>query len=133
MITLFGEPKISGGGVMTRIAIVCCENIRDKSCIACAKCFKGIDERAGSFEGYEKIEVIGFSGCGGCPGLVVPKLKLFFTYLQSLDRDVDEIFIGTCVNSAITTGNCPIGDVGILKELIELKFGKKIVVGTHPW
>ncbi len=118
---------------MTRIAILCCENIRDKSCIACAKCFKGIDERAGSFEGYENIELVGIVNCGGCPGLVIPKLKLFFTCLQALDRDVDEIFIGTCVKTAIETGNCPIGDVNKLKELIESKFGKKVVIGTHPW
>lgn len=118
---------------MTRVAILCCENIRDKSCIACAKCFKGIDERAGSFEGYDNIQVVGFTGCGGCPGLVVPKLKLFFTCLQSLDRDVDEIFIGTCIVTAITTGNCPIGNVDVLKDTIEQKFGKKVVIGTHPW
>ncbi len=118
---------------MTRIAILYCEKIRDYSCVACAKCFKGIDERAGSFEGYDELDVVGFIGCGGCPGLVVPKMKLFHTCLQSLDRDYEVLFIGTCVKAAVETGNCPIEDLDKLKELIESKFGKKAVIGTHPW
>ena len=113
--------------------IVSCDNIRDKSCIACAKCFKGIDEKAGSFEGFSDIQIVAMSSCGGCPGLVVPKLKLMETCLKSLERDYDTIFIGTCMVTAINTGNCPIGDVDKLKGLLEEKFGKKVVVGTHPW
>ncbi len=118
---------------MVKALILCCENIRDKSCIACAKCFKGIDEKAGSFEKFDKIELVGITNCGGCPGLVVPKLKLVFTCLESLNRDVDIIFIGTCVKTAIETGNCPIGSLEKLKELIESKFEKEVVIGTHPW
>jgi len=37
------------------------------------------------------------------------------------------------VVTAINTGNCPISDVDKLKGLLEEKFGKKVVVGTHPW
>ncbi len=72
-------------------------------------------------------------GCGGCPGLVVPKIKLFHTCLRSLDRDYEVLFVGSCVKTAVETGNCPIGDLSKLKELIESKFGKRVVIGTHPW
>jgi len=118
---------------MTRVIILCCENIRDRSCVACAKCFKGVDEKAGSFEGYEDIKIVAMSSCGGCPGLVVPKLKLVKTVLDSLDRDFDKIFIGTCVVTAINTGNCPIEDLDLLKATLESKFEKEVVIGTHPW
>ncbi|MBO8182166.1 MAG: CGGC domain-containing protein [Archaeoglobus sp.] len=119
---------------MTRIAILCCESIRDKSCIACAKCFKGIKEKNGTFEKIEdEIELVGIIGCGGCPGLVVPKMKLFKTCLDSLDMDFDKLFVGTCVKTAIDTGNCPIEDYGLLKNMLEEKFGKEVIIGTHTW
>ncbi|RLI78148.1 metal-binding protein [Archaeoglobales archaeon] len=119
---------------MTRIAILCCENIRDKSCIACAKCFKAINEKAGTFKLIEDgIEVVGILGCGGCPGLHMPKINLFETCLESLNMDFDKLFIGTCIITAIDFGNCPIEDYVTLKTMLENKLGKEVVLGTHPW
>lgn len=119
---------------MTRIAILCCENIRDKSCIACAKCFKAINEKAGSFKSIEdEIEVVGILGCGGCPGLHMPKINLFKTCLESLNMDFDKLFIGTCIITAIDFGNCPIEDYVTLKTMLENKLGKEVILGTHPW
>ena len=34
--------------------------------------FKGMDEKVGSFEGYDELNVLGFIGCGGWPGPVAP-------------------------------------------------------------
>ena len=47
--------------------------------------------------------------------------------------DFDKLFIGTCVVTAIDTGNCPIEDYVTFKTMLENKFGKEVVIGTHPW
>ncbi|HDD35962.1 MAG TPA: CGGC domain-containing protein [Archaeoglobus veneficus] len=63
----------------------------------------------------------------------MPKMNLFKTCLESLNMDFDKLFIGTCVVTAIDTGNCPIEDYVTLKTMLENKFGKEVVIGTHPW
>jgi len=120
------------GNGKTKILIISCDKVRDKSCIACAKCFKAVDEKAGKFEGYEEIEIVGMTTCGDCPGLVVPKLKLVNEIIKSLDRDYDKIFLGTCMVAATQTAYCPI-DLNELKATLESKFGKEVIIGTHPW
>jgi predicted metal-binding protein len=117
---------------MVRIVILNCEKIRDRLCIACEKCFKAVSERAGKFEGYDEIEIVAMGSCGGCPGLIVPKMKLITTVAKALDRDFDKIFLGTCMVAATKTGKCPL-DLEEVKKILEEKFGKEVIIGTHPW
>jgi len=117
---------------MVRIVILNCEKVRDRLCVACAKCFKAVSEKAGKFEGYDEIEIVAMGSCGGCPGLYVPKMKLINDTAKLLDRDFDKIFLGTCMVAATNTGHCPL-DLNEVKATLEQKFGKEVIIGTHPW
>jgi predicted metal-binding protein len=118
-----------------RIAIIACKNIKGVSCVGgCLKCFKGIAERAGEYERWKDydVEVIGMDDCGGCPGVIIPKVKLLVEMCKLFERDVDAIHLGTCIKVATQTAHCPI-DVEDLKEKIESKFNKEVILGTHPY
>ncbi len=119
---------------MPKIAILYCKRIQDHSCIACAKCHKGMSERNGEFARYngEPIELVGMTDCGDCPGLTVPRVKLLREVTKGLDREIDVIHLGTCIKLAMETAECPI-DYDSLKILLEKKFGVEVVLGTHSY
>ena len=118
---------------MVRIAIVGCQRIRDKSCIACEKCFKAISKKDGEFARYDdEIELMALGNCGDCPGLIMPKVTLMNEVAQMLDRQCDTVHLGTCVVKAKKTGQCPL-DFDQLRTLFKENFGKELVVGTHDY
>ena len=117
---------------MVKAVILNCDNIRDKSCIGCERCLKAIREKEGEFARFDSVELVGFLGCGGCPGVIVPRFKQFNKWIEGFD-DYEVVFIGKCVVTMVESGSCPIGDLNKLKEIIESKFGKQVVFGTHPW
>lgn len=117
---------------MAKIAIIYCKRIKDHSCIACAKCFKGIQEKHAEFSRHDEIELVAMTDCGDCPGLVVPRVKLLKEVARDLDRDFDTIHLGTCVKAAIETAQCPI-DFDELKPVLERRFGVQVVMGTHSY
>lgn len=119
---------------MARIAILYCKRIQDHSCIACAKCHKGMAERQGEFQRYadEEIELVGMTDCGNCPGLTVPRVKLLNEVVKGLDRSIDTIHLGTCMKMAMETADCPI-DFDNLQALLEDRFGVEVVLGTHSY
>ena len=119
---------------MAKIAVLFCKKIQDHSCIACAKCHKGMSERNGEFARYsdEDIELVGMTDCGDCPGLSVPRVKLLHEVAKGLDREIDVIHLGTCMKLAMETADCPI-DYDDLKILLEQKFGVEVVLGTHSY
>jgi predicted metal-binding protein len=50
---------------MKRIAIILLQTHRDHTCIACAKCFKGVKEKHGEFANHDKdIEIVGMTDDG---------------------------------------------------------------------
>ena len=117
---------------MPNIAILYCKRIQDHSCIACAKCYKGIKEKNGEFARHENIELVAMSDCGDCPGLTVPRVKLLNEITKGLDRSIDVLHLGTCVKLAMETAECPI-DYDDLKPILESKFGIEVVLGTHTY
>lgn len=119
---------------MPKIAILFCKKIQDHSCIACAKCYKGISEGNGEFARYgdEPIEVVGMTDCGDCPGLTVPRVKHLNEVTVALDRKIDVLHLGTCMKLAMETAACPI-DYDELKLVLEQKFGVEVVLGTHSY
>jgi predicted metal-binding protein len=117
---------------MARIAILYCKRIQDHSCIACAKCYKGMAERNGEFARHDEIELVAMTDCGDCPGLAVPRVKLLNEITRNLDRPIDVIHLGTCVKLAMETAACPI-DYDELKLTLENKFGVEVVLGTHSY
>jgi predicted metal-binding protein len=117
---------------MARIAILYCKRVKDHSCIACAKCYKGMAERNGEFAQHEDIELVAMTDCGDCPGLAVPKVKLLNEITGNLDRSFDTLHLGTCVKLAMETAECPI-DFDSFKAVVENKFGVDVVLGTHSY
>lgn len=119
---------------MARIALLSCKKIKDVTCVGCMKCFKAIKLREGEFRRYkdEEIEVVCLADCGDCPGLVVPKVGLILDVGKVYEREIDVIYLGSCIVGATQTAECPI-DLDELKVRLEGKFGKPVIIGTHPW
>ncbi|MBT8393002.1 MAG: CGGC domain-containing protein [Ignavibacteriaceae bacterium] len=117
---------------MSKIAILYCKRIQDHSCIACAKCYKGIYERNGEFARYDDIELVAMTDCGDCPGLAVPRMKLLNEVANNLERPIEKLHLGTCIKLAMETAECPI-DYDHLKITLEKKFGMDVVLGTHSY
>jgi predicted metal-binding protein len=117
---------------MAKIVILYCKKIQDKSCIACAKCYKGMKEKNGEFAQHDDIELVAMTDCGDCPGLVVPRTKLLTEVTKGLDRPFDTVHLGTCMKLAMETAECPI-EFEDLKVTLENKFGVKVVLGTHSY
>ena len=117
---------------MPNIAILYCKRIQDHSCIACAKCYKGMKEKNGEFARHDEIELVAMTDCGDCPGLTVPRVKLLNELTRNLDRPIDVIHLGTCMKLAMETAECPI-DFDDLKVTLENKFGCEVVLGTHSY
>lgn len=118
---------------MSRIAIFTCAKIRDINCVACLKCFKASELKEGEFARYEdEARIVAMAGCGDCPGLLMPKAGLVMEMADYLDRDIDAIHFGTCMLKASKTAACPI-NLDEMKKMLEGKYGKPVVVGTHNY
>ncbi|MCP4723576.1 MAG: CGGC domain-containing protein [bacterium] len=117
---------------MTKLAILYCKRVQDHSCIACAKCYKGIAEKNAEFGRYDEIELVAMTDCGDCPGLVFPRVKLLKEITRNLEREFDALHLGTCVKLAMETADCPI-DFDELKAILENKFNIDVVLGTHAY
>ena len=117
---------------MARIAILYCKKVKDHSCVACAKCFKGMQEKNGEFSRHDTIDLVAMTDCGDCPGLAVPRVKLLSEITKNLGREIDVLHLGTCVKLAMETAQCPI-DFDQLKPILEKKFGVEVVLGTHAY
>ncbi|MFH2204776.1 MAG: CGGC domain-containing protein [Elusimicrobiota bacterium] len=117
---------------MPKIAILHCKKIKDHSCIACAKCHKGIKEKNGEFARHEEIDLAAMTDCGDCPGLTVPRVKMLTELTKGLGRDIEVLHLGTCMKLAMETAQCPI-EYEDLKTTLENKFGIKVILGTHSY
>jgi predicted metal-binding protein len=117
---------------MARVAVLYCKRVKDHSCIACAKCYKAIDEKNGEYARHDDIELVAMTHCGDCPGLAVPRMKLLNEITKNLDRPIEVLHLGTCVKLAMETAQCPI-DFDEMKTILENKFGVEVVLGTHAY
>lgn len=117
---------------MAKIAVLYCKKVKDHSCIACAKCYKGMVEKNGEYARHDEIDLVAMTDCGDCPGLVVPRVKLLSEMTKSLGRDMEVVHLGTCMKLAMETAECPI-DFDDLKVTLEKKFGVEVVLGTHSY
>ncbi len=117
---------------MAKIAVLYCKRIKDHSCIACAKCHKGMAEKNGEYARHDTIELVAMTDCGDCPGLTVPRVKLLKEITTNLGREIEVIHFGTCMKLAMETAACPI-DFDDLKVTLENKFGVEVILGTHSY
>ena len=107
---------------MKRIGIIICD--RYGSC-AGGKCLRALRNREGAFGRYEgeEVELVGYTTCGGCPGGNIEQAP---EEMKSNGAEVVHLATGLVV------GYPPCPWLDAFRELIPLKFGLDVVVGTHP-
>ena len=115
-----------------KVGIIYCQKIQDSSCIGCAKCYKAINEKDFVFEGEEDVQLVFKTGCGDCPGLVLPKAQLQMSVIEKLGEKIDEIYFATCVKKAHAVMNCPM-NLETIKAKMEESFKVPVTVGTHDY
>ena len=106
-----------------KIGIVICDRYR--SC-AGGKCFRAVRQRDGAFSHYpeeEPLEVVGFVGCGGCPGG-----NIEYAPEEMVANGAQAIHLAT----GLVVGYPPCPWVDYFKQFIEARFRVPVVVGTHP-
>jgi predicted metal-binding protein len=117
---------------MAGIAVLYCKKVKDHSCIACMKCYKGMAEKNAQFAQHDVIDLVAMTDCGDCPGLVIPRIKLLTGMAESMGRKIDAIHLGTCMKLAMETAECPI-DFEDLQVMVKEKFGLNLILGTHSY
>jgi predicted metal-binding protein len=105
-----------------KIGIIICD--RYKSC-AGGKCFRAIKEKAGAFDIYadKKIEVVGYTSCGGCLGG-----NIEYAPEEMKKNGAEVIHFAT----GMVVGYPPCPHINYFKEFIETKYGLNVIVGSHP-
>ena len=105
-----------------RIGIIICD--RYKSC-AGGKGLKAMRGREGAFNIYKDVDVelVGYTSCGGCPGG-----NIEYAPEEMKKNGAEVIHLAT----GMVVGYPPCPWLSYFKEFIEIKFGLKVVVGTHP-
>jgi len=117
---------------MKNIGIIYCEKIQDHSCVGCAKCYKAVNEKTFAFAGTEDYRIVFKTGCGDCPGLVLPRIQLQMLVLEKLNVKLDGLYFATCVKKAKGMMNCPMNLDGI-KAKLEETLKVPVQVGTHDY
>jgi len=113
----------SGSISMAKIGIIICDRYRG---CGGGKCFRALRERQGAFSRYaadEPVEIVGYSGCGGCPGGNVEYVPEEF-----LKNGCDIVHLAT----GLVVGYPPCPHIRQFKEFIQTRYELPVVVGTHP-
>jgi len=106
-----------------KIGIIICDRYRD---CAGGKCFRAMRERAGAFGGYpedEPLELVGYTGCGGCPGG-----NIEYAPEEMIRNGAEAIHLAT----GFVVGYPPCPWLYYFKDFIERRFEVPVVIGTHP-
>jgi predicted metal-binding protein len=108
---------------LVKIGIMICD--RNRTCTG-NKCFKSIIERDGAFAKYpqdERIEIVGWIACGGCPG---ERLEYAPADMKKFGAEV--IHLASCYLAGYPI--CPY--IEDHRNYIEKVVGLPVTVGTHP-
>ncbi len=107
---------------ITKIAIIICD--RYKTC-AGGKCFRSLANREGAFSIYKgkKVEVAGYTTCGGCPGG-----NIEYAPAEMKKNGVQVVHFAT----GFVVGYPPCPHIEYFKKYIEEMYQIPVVVGTHP-
>jgi predicted metal-binding protein len=107
---------------MKKLGIVICQRYG-----ACAggKCLRALREREGAFAMYagEEVELVGYATCGGCPGGNVETAPA-----EMKKNGAEVIHLAT----GLVVGYPPCPHLDTFRELIGVKYGLDVVIGTHP-
>lgn len=94
---------------------------------ACAggKCLRALSRREGAFSIYRggEVELVGYTGCGGCPGG-----NIEYAPAEMLRNGAEVIHLAT----GLVVGYPPCPRVSYFVDFIREKYGIDVQVGTHP-
>ena len=107
---------------MKKLSIIICD--RYHTC-AGGKCLRALRNREGAFARYadEEVELVGYTTCGGCPG---GNVEYAPAEMQKNGAQVVHLATGLVV------GYPPCPRLDAFRELLPVKHGMEVVVGTHP-
>lgn len=105
-----------------KIGIIICDRYRR---CAGGKCFRSVREREGAFARYHgvEVEVVGYTSCDGCPG---GNVEYAVDEMKKNGAEVIHLATGLIV------GYPPCPHIEDFRRFIEVKYGLKVVYGTHP-
>ncbi|HKJ82303.1 MAG TPA: CGGC domain-containing protein [Ignavibacteriaceae bacterium] len=105
-----------------KIGIIICD--RYKTC-AGGKCFRAMKNREGAFDIYKdkEIELVGYTTCGGCPGG-----NIEYAPEEMKKNGAEVIHLAT----GMVVGYPPCPHLEYFKDFIPVKYGMKVIAGTHP-
>jgi len=110
---------------VVKIAIIRCDENSER----CAgwNCFPAMANKTGKFEGYDKIELVGFDTCGGCGHGKADKIVKKAKILQQHGAEV--IHLGNCI-----AADCPSKDIYIkeLKKRLKIPIIERTHGGPSP-
>ena len=107
---------------MKKIAIIICA--RYAMCGG-GKCFRALQNREGAFGIYkgQDVEIVGYTTCGGCPGVNVQ-----YSPVEFKRNGAEIIHLAT----GLIVGYPPCPYIAQFRDLIQKKYNMQVVIGTHP-
>ena len=106
-----------------KIGIIICDRYR---MCAGGKCLRSFQNREGAFSIYrenEKLELVGYTTCGGCPGG-----NIEYAPEEMVKNGVQVIHLAT----GLIVGYPPCPYITYFHDFIKSKYGVEVVYGTHP-
>jgi predicted metal-binding protein len=106
-----------------KVGIIICDRYRN---CAGGKCFKAMKNREGAFSIYDKnedLELVGYASCGGCPGGNIEYAP------EEMKKNGAEV-IHFATGFVVGFPPCPF--ISQFQSLIRVKYGLKVIIGTHP-
>ncbi|MBN2090902.1 CGGC domain-containing protein [candidate division KSB1 bacterium] len=105
-----------------KIGIMICDRYR--TC-AGGKCFRSLKNREGAFSIYkdQKVELVGYTTCNGCPGGNVE-----YAPEEMIKNGAEVIHLAT----GLVVGYPPCPYLEHFRDFIETRYHVKVVMGTHP-
>jgi len=107
---------------LLKIGIIICD--RYKSC-AGGKCFRALQNGEGAFSRYkdQKVEIVAYTSCGGCPGG-----NIEYAPEEMKKNGAQVVHLAT----GLVVGYPPCPHIGHFRNFIRQKYDLEVVVGTHP-
>ena len=118
------------GMYMTRIAILCCGNIKNELSCPATGCLKSFNEKTGTFEQYKddtEAYLVGFSTCSGCPTLLAPEKIIKKIKPLVVMSKVEKIHLSTCMAEICPFVNKYISAINAAYPDME------VILGTDPF
>ena len=106
-----------------KIGIIICDRYR---MCAGGKCIKSLKNKEGAFSRYDKddkLELVGYTTCGGCPGG-----NIEYAPEEMVKNGAQVIHLAT----GMIVGYPPCPYLTYFHDFINTKYGIDVVYGTHP-